>query len=184
MRRPAFGRSHNKPRHGRTKEMTMSKMKLKLISAGVVVGCALGLLALRDALATPPSPGFTSTTIVGPALLDDVDTKSETDDHEVEIKTKGFSDVYVTGITIPPGGHGGWHSHPGPSIIAVKSGEATLYDDCDDFLIPHVYSAGNAFVEDAECVHLLTNEGDTDLEVIVIQIVPEGAPRRINEPAP
>jgi hypothetical protein len=39
-------------------------------------------------------------------------------------------------------------------------------------------------VEDAGCVHLLANEGDVDLEVIVVQIVPQGAPRRIDEPAP
>ena len=165
--------------------MTMSKMKLKLISTGIFVGCALGLVTLRVALATPPSnPGFTATTIVGPGLLGEVDTRSEIDGHEVELKTRGYSDVWVTAITIAPGKHGGWHSHPGPSIITVKSGEATLYDDCDDFLIPHVYAAGKAFVEDADCVHILRNEGMTDLEVVVIQLVPEDAPRRIDEQAP
>jgi quercetin dioxygenase-like cupin family protein len=162
----------------------MRNMKLKLTFAGAFVGCALGLFALRGASATPPSPGFTSATLAGPALLDDVHTKSSTKGHQAEIKTKGLSDVYVTGITIPPGGHGGWHSHPGPSIITVRSGEATLYDDCDDLLVPHVYPAGTAFVEDAECVHLLTNEGDTNLEVVVVQLVPTGTPRRIDQPAP
>jgi hypothetical protein len=39
-------------------------------------------------------------------------------------------------------------------------------------------------VEDAGCVHLLANEGSADLEVVVVQIVPLGAPRRIDEPAP
>jgi hypothetical protein len=33
-------------------------------------------------------------------------------------------------------------------------------------------------------VHLLANGGDVDLEVVVVQIVPRGAPRRIDEPAP
>ena len=63
-------------------------------------------------------------------VLDEIDTKSETDDH-IQIKSKGFTDVYITEITIAPGGHGGWHSHPGPSIITVKSGEASFYDDCE-----------------------------------------------------
>ena len=71
----------------------------------------------------------------------------------------------------------------GPSIIAVKSGEATLYDDCFDFQ-PLVFTAGAAFVEDAECVHLVANEGSATLEIVVIQIVPAGAPRRIDEPTP
>jgi hypothetical protein len=39
-------------------------------------------------------------------------------------------------------------------------------------------------VEDARRVHILVNEGDVDLEVVVMQIVPFGAPRRIDEPAP
>jgi hypothetical protein len=61
---------------------------------------------------------------------------------------------------------------------------ATLWDECNDFEEPYVYPAGTGFVEDAECVHLLANEGEVDLVVVVIQIVPEDAPRRIDEPAP
>jgi hypothetical protein len=61
---------------------------------------------------------------------------------------------------------------------------AALYDDCDDFQTPHVYPAGTGLTEDAECVHMVVNEGDTDLEIVVVQIVPLDAPRRIDEPAP
>ena len=159
----------------------MNTRTWKLTLAGACVACA-GLIAFRIAWATPPL-GFIASNIVGPIILDEIDTKSETDDR-IHIKSKGFTDVYVTEITILPGGHGGWHSHPGPSIITVKSGEATFYDDCDDPIVPHVYPAGTGFVEDAGCVHLLSNEGDVDLKVVVIQIVPLGEPRRIDEPAP
>jgi quercetin dioxygenase-like cupin family protein len=117
-------------------------------------------------------------------LLDEVHTVSQTPEHGAMLKTRGLSDVYLTHIKIAPGGHGGWHSHPGPSIISVKSGCATLYDDCDGAETPHVYPAGTAFVEDAECVHILVNEGNVDLEVIVLQLVPRGAPRRIDEADP
>ena len=95
--------------------------------------------------------------IVGPVVLEEINTKSETDDR-IQIKSKGLTDVYVTSITIAPGGHGGWHSHPGPSIITIKSGTASFYDDCDDPIVPRVYPAGTGFVEDAGCVHLLANE--------------------------
>jgi quercetin dioxygenase-like cupin family protein len=164
----------------------MNKTNWKLMLAGVFATCVAGGVALRFAWATPatPPPGFVSTSIVGPVVLDEIDTKAETDNWELELRTKGFTDVFVTNIKVQPGAHGGWHSHPGPSIISVKSGTATFYDDCDDFLTPHVYPTGTGFVEDAGCVHILTNEGTTDLEVIVMQLVPLGAPRRIDEPAP
>jgi quercetin dioxygenase-like cupin family protein len=161
----------------------MFRKCLKLMLAVAFVACAVGGFALRDTHATPPTAGFTSTSIVGPAVLDESDTYAQDDDWKVRLKTKGLSDVYVTYITIVPGGHGGWHSHPGPSIISVKAGTATFYDDCDDF-IRHQYPAGSAFVEDAGCVHLLANEGNVNLEVVVVQIIPRGAPRRIDEPAP
>jgi len=161
----------------------MSQKTLKLTLVGALVAGAVGAIALKAARATPPSPGFVSTPITRPALMDEIQTVHQTPDWGVMIKTRGLSDVYSTHIKVPPGGHGGWHSHPGPSIIAVRSGTATFYDDCVDF-IPQVYPAGTGFVEDAGCVHLLANEGDVDLEVVVMQIVPRGAARRIDEPAP
>jgi quercetin dioxygenase-like cupin family protein len=168
---------------GRLANIARDRMPRKLMMASAVVACASCVLALRVAYATPPSPGFVSTPIVGPVEFDEIHTVHQTQDWGIMLKTRGISDVYVTRITIAPGAHGGWHSHPGPSIISVKSGTATFYDDCDDF-VRHQYPAGTGFVEDAECVHLLANEGSVDLEVIVTQIVPRGAPRRIDEPDP
>jgi quercetin dioxygenase-like cupin family protein len=156
-------------------------MNLMTVLTAIVAAGALGGVAARPAGATPPQ-GFTAVNIVGPSVLDTIHTKSETDDHN-RIKSKDLTEVYVTEITIVPGGHGGWHSHPGPSIITVKSGTATFYDDCNDF-IRQSYPTGTGFVEDAGCVHLLSNEGEVDLKVVVVQIVPFGAPRRIDEPAP
>ena len=160
----------------------MSKKTSKRMVAVAFVASALGAFATQTARATPPQ-GFTATNIVGPVMLDDIHSLIQTPDYGAMIKTRGPSDVYITHIKIAPGGHGGWHSHPGPSFITVKSGTASFYDDCDNF-VPHSYAAGTGFVEDAGCVHLLANEGNVDLEVVVIQIVPLGAPRRIDEPAP
>ena len=148
----------------------------------ILAACAFGTVALGIAWATPPF-GLTLTPLAGPAVMDEVHSVHETPDFGAMIKTRGLSDIYVTNLKIVPGGHGGWHSHPGPSIIAVKSGTATFYDECVDF-IPQSYPAGTGFVEDAGCVHILVNEGNVDLEVVVVQIVPHGAPRRIDEPAP
>src|SRR5262245_55385524 len=158
------------------------RLPWKLMVAAAFAAGALGLFAVKTVRATP-GQGIVSTSLVGPVVLDEFDTMAHADDWKVRMKTRGLSDVYVTHIKIAPGGHGGWHSHPGPSIITVKSGTATFYDDCVDF-VPQHFAAGTGFVEDAGCVHLLTNEGTVDLEVIVAQIVPRGAPRRIDEPSP
>jgi quercetin dioxygenase-like cupin family protein len=161
----------------------MHKLKW-LLFAGILVACAVGGFALGFAQATPPSAGFTPTHIVGPSDFGNIDTKAETDDWEAEIRVKGRSDVYMTHFKLAPGAHGGWHSHPGPSFIAVRSGTATVYCACEDPIERDVYPAGSGFVEDAYCVHIVVNEGTTDLEFVVMQIVPRNAPRRIDEPDP
>jgi quercetin dioxygenase-like cupin family protein len=164
--------------------MIMSKMKRKLMLAGGLGAFAIGAFAVGLAWATPPTKDFTPTHIVGPSDFGSIDTWAETDDWEAEIRVKGRSDVYMTHFKIAPGGHGGWHSHPGPSFIAVKAGTATVYCACEDPIEREVYPAGSGFVEDAYCVHIVVNEGTTDLEFVVMQIVPRGAPRRIDEPDP
>ena len=158
------------------------RMPWKLLVAGAFVACVLGAFTIGIAWATPPV-GFTATNLVGPVTVDEFDTMAHADDWKARLKTKGLSDVYVTHVKIAPGGHSGWHSTPGPSIISVRAGTATFYDECDDF-VRQQFPAGTGLVEDAGCVHLLANEGSVDLEVIVVQIVPQGAPRRIDEPAP
>jgi len=162
--------------------MTMTTKRLKLMVAGAFVACALGGFAIGIAWATP-GQGISTTIIAGPSLLGDVNVKSESEINEVEFKTQGFSDVYVVHNRIAPGGHTGWHSHPGPSIISVVSGQATEYRDDDP--VATVHPAGTAFVDEGgEHAHIIVNEGNTDLVLVAFQILPVGAPRRIDRPAP
>jgi quercetin dioxygenase-like cupin family protein len=162
--------------------MTMSKMKSKVMLAGALVACALGGIALGSAWVTASS-GLTTNIVAGPTPLGEIDVKSQSDINEVKIKTKGVSDVYVVHNTIVPGGHTGWHSHPGPSIISVVSGQATEYHDDD--LDGEVHPAGTVFVDEGgEHAHIVVNEGSTNLVLVAFQIVPFGAPRRIDRDAP
>jgi hypothetical protein len=158
----------------------MSKMKLRLMFAGVFVGCAL--IAWRIASATNPS-GLSTVIVAGPTLLDGIKINSQSDINDVKVITMGPSDVYVVHNTIVPGGHTGWHSHPGPSIISVKSGTATEYNS-DDPSTPRVHVAGTCFVDDGDHAHIVRNEGVTNLELVAFQILPRGAMRRIDQPAP
>jgi quercetin dioxygenase-like cupin family protein len=150
--------------------------------AGLFVVCAFGGIALRFAGATP-GQGIMTTIISGPVVLDEIHLNSRSDINDVKIKTQGLSDVYVVYNKLAPGGHTGWHSHPGPSIISVKSGVASEYRSDDPN--PVFHAAGTAFVDEGgDHAHIMVNEGTTDLELVAFQILPLGAPRRIDVPAP
>jgi hypothetical protein len=80
----------------------------------------------------------------------------------LSLKAKSPLDVQVVSATIAPNGFTGWHTHNGPSIAIVKSGQLTAYvpassrrgddDDDDDnggrgpACEVSVYNAGTAFV--------------------------------------
>ena len=105
--------------------------------------------------------------------------------HQVKLKTKGVSDVYVTRNTIDPGGQSGWHTHPGPSLITVAVGEITAYDGDDPTCTPKRYRAGEGFVDPGDGhVHLLRNESGAPAETVAVQFLPQGATRRLDAPAP
>ena len=71
-----------------------------------------------------------------------------------------------------PGGTFGWHSHPGPSLIIVKSGTITFYHGDDKTCTPDVKHAGDALIDDGTDVHVGRNEGTTDVVVIVTRFLP------------
>lgn len=154
----------------------------KRLLAALCVACVVGAAALGIARATP-GVGIATLIVSGPIALDAVDVRTESEINEVELKTKGLSDVYVVHNTVIPGGHTGWHSHLGPSIVSVRAGTATEYHS-DDPGTPHVYPAGSSFVDAGQHAHLVRNEGTTNLELVAFQILPRGATRRIDQPAP
>jgi quercetin dioxygenase-like cupin family protein len=161
----------------------MSKKTLKVMAAGAFVAGAFGVIALRAVWATPPK-GVTQTILAGPVLLDDIHVVSQSRKYGVMIKTRGLSDAYVVHNSIAPGGDTGWHSHPGPVFVLVTAGTATKYDADDPTLTPEDFPAGTGYVEGVGDVHIVRNERDTDLELVAVFLVPQGAPRRIDEPPP
>lgn len=104
--------------------------------------------------------------------------------HQVKLKTKGVSDVYVTRNAIAVGGQSGWHTHPGPSLIIVTLGEIVAYAGDDPTCTPKRYRAGEGFVDPGDGrIHLLRNESDAPAETVAVQFLPNGATRRIDAPA-
>ena len=155
----------------------------RLTFAGALVAFAFGGIAIGIAWATAGS-GITTTIVAGPTKLGEINLNIKSEIHDVKIKTKGDSDIWVVHNRIVPGGHTGWHSHPGPSIISVVAGKATEYHS-DDPLTPIVHAAGTAFIDEGgDHSHIVVNEGNVDLVLVAFQVLPTGATRRIDMPAP
>lgn len=106
--------------------------------------------------------------------------------HLVELTTKAPIDVADQTITLQPGGHTGWHSHPGPALVVVKTGTFTLYEGDDVHCAPQVFTAGQAFVDrGGGNVHIGRNESDGIVELSVTYLLPVGAGPRVDvTPAP
>ena len=142
---------------------------------------ALALAVVAPANATPPS-GVT-TVAIADGTFDDIDVHIKTGAWKATIDTKGASDLHVLQNTVIPGGTLGWHSHPGPSLVIVVSGTASFYR-ADDCTTPLVFQAPSQFVDNGNDVHLLRNEGNVNLVVVVVRLVPRGAAPRIDQPNP
>ena len=158
-------------------------MKKRVGATAILAGLmALGIAA--TALGTPGSDIVTNPISVG--RFGEIDVKTnDALPHQVKVKTKGESDVHIVENTLKPGGQSGWHTHPGPSLITVKSGTATFYDGDDPTCTPHEFTEGTGTIDLGDGhVHLLRNEGTVDLVVIAVQILPADAPRRIDAPDP
>jgi quercetin dioxygenase-like cupin family protein len=169
----------------------MNRHRTRILTAIAAVGALVaGALLVLPARATPPS-GVT-TTIIGVGRFTTIDAKAKTDVDpgkptkfwKARIKTKRSSDLHVLQNTIAPGGTFGWHSHPGPSLVIVKSGTASFYLAKDPTCRPHVVPAGSGVVDQGQDVHVVRNEGRVDLVTVVVSLVPAGFERRIDAPNP
>jgi quercetin dioxygenase-like cupin family protein len=133
----------------------------------------------------PRTCGVNVTSLTFPYLgqFADIDTYAKIDEWKAKLKTTGVTDLHIVQVTIQPGGWLGWHSHPGFSLVVVKSGTATFYE-ADDPCTPITIPEGQTLFEPAGDVHMVRNEGAVPLVNLVIQLTPPGAPRADAAPDP
>jgi quercetin dioxygenase-like cupin family protein len=156
-------------------------MRSKWVWASLVVVLAVAVYA-GTVLATPPSG--VEPTVFGVGGFGRIDTKGKIGAWSARMKTSRATDIHVLQNKIAPGGSFGWHSHPGPSFVIIKSGTATVYLGADRSCRPRRFRAGSGFVDRGLDVHIVRNEGVEDLVTVVVSLVPRGAERRIDKPAP
>ena|SRR5437868_7496904 len=162
----------------------------------VVVAAATGALACRDtttpkefSLAAPTEPSLTAavgfvSTPVGRGNLGTFHVKSKAAGYDVELKSHDDTDIAVSTIVVAPGGHSGWHFHPGPVLVVVTSGTITFYHGSDPTCTGTPHAAGTAFIEEGGDVGIARNEGTSQASVVATFFVPKGAATRQDAAAP
>src|SRR5215207_8907287 len=101
----------------------------------------------------------------------------------IKLATRGPIDVATVHVTFQPGGSTGWHVHPGPALVTVKTGRLTLHraKGCTT----RTFSAGQTFLEfGPDDVNLTRNETGGVTETVVTFLLPVGAPITVDAPAP
>jgi quercetin dioxygenase-like cupin family protein len=162
-------------------------MKRYALTSAAVIG-TVALIA-GVAVATPGS-GATATVVARAAFADHVDLKlSIQDGHQGRdtIHVRNAADTVMQQIQFGAGAVSGWHSHPGPAVILIKSGQLTFYSEDDRECRGRTFSAGQAFIEPPGLVHFAHNPsptGITEVAVTYLDVPPELPSPRIDEPAP
>jgi quercetin dioxygenase-like cupin family protein len=165
-----------------------------LIAAAAV---AVGAFACRDtttpkevskAVPTGASEtmgvGFTST-LIARGNLGTFHIQSKVADYDVELKSHDNTDIAVANVGITSGGSSGWHYHPGPVLVVVKSGTITFYSSDDPTCAGKVHPAGTTFTEQDGIVGNARNEGAVDVVAVATFFAPPApSPLRIDAAKP
>jgi hypothetical protein len=161
-----------------------------------VVAIATGALACTDTATSKefPNPGITeplftaavgfTSTLIGRGNLGTFNVDSEVDGYEVELKSRDNTDIAVANIVVTPGGHSGWHFHPGPVLVVVKTGAITFYHGNDPTCTGTRHPAGTSFIEEDGNVGIARNEEAVETTVVATFFVPAGGPTRIDADRP
>lgn len=95
-------------------------------------------------------------------------------------------DIAFQQLTFQPGAHTGWHTHPGPTFVAVVQGEGTLYHGVAG-CPAHKYGAGSGFFQPSSEVHNFRNETSGTVVIHAFYVLPPGTPNsaiRTDQPQP
>jgi hypothetical protein len=138
----------------------MSKRQIRILAT-----IALLATAVTGVVWATPGFGILSATVVARGVFDDsVDIQFKIKDGSQEVLHVGNTQQTVMQqIVIGPGGHTGWHSHPGPAVALVKAGTLTLYSGDAVGCIGRTFPAGQGFIDSGQGhVHMARNLSQTE----------------------
>jgi quercetin dioxygenase-like cupin family protein len=149
-------------------EHTRTRRKLAAIGAVLTVGLVFGGGAMGTALAQEPP--IAVELLTGRAVFtDDVDA-------QIKVKLDGRATLtlnmddpgrtVVAKLTIQPGAQFPWHTHPGPVVVNVASGELVYVNASD--CVHRPYPAGTAFIDPGRGnVHTAYNPSSSQETVLI-----------------
>lgn len=167
-------------------------VKNRRLAAAAIVAAMVSTAAVAAVL-TPPFGILSAPVFVRASFADPTDVKFKVQppskskryipEQEV-IAVNNARETVMQQIVLAPGGNTGWHTHPGPVVVLIKSGQMSFYDEnC----MLRTYSAGQAFVDSGQGdVHIARNESQSEnLEIWATYFdVPPGGAFRIDAPSP
>ena len=130
----------------------------------------MGAVALATVLGG--SLVYMRSAVAQPAPLEFIPLAIGPSSSRIRLNEKGPSDVWQTQIVIRPGGDTGWHTHPGPVIVVLKSGAVTEYHS-NGCVSVHV--APTVFFESPGDAHRVINQTSTVSESYATFILPPGS---------
>jgi quercetin dioxygenase-like cupin family protein len=161
-------------------QLTRRPLRLGAAVAVLTLALVAALIALpRDqATATPPS-GIAAELLARGTVARAGHVRAA----GIKLATRGPIDVAIVHVTFQPGGSTGWHVHPGPALVTVKTGRLTLHraKGCRT----RTFGAGQTFLElGPHDVNLTRNQTGAVTETLVTFLLPVGAPLTVDAPAP
>ena len=147
---------------------TKSKARRAVSATALLAALVIGANVLSSAAQAPPA--ITSEPLTSRAVFPDpvdVKFKIKLDGREsMVVKVDDPSRTATVRFTVPPGVAFPWHTHRGPVIVNIVSGELVYVpaDECER----HSYSAGTAFVDPGHGhVHSAVNPSSSTPTVFV-----------------
>jgi hypothetical protein len=150
---------------------------------GVSVSCVLSVIA--SAMPAWASPAFEVTPmVINRAMFAPFKVKT-VHDSPIDFRATARSDldIVVRQHNYGPRGHTGWHKHPGPVFITVKTGTLTFYEYDDPTCTPNAVMAGEGYVDDGHG-HIGRNETDQPAVDVSVILAPVAGPFRTELDAP
>jgi quercetin dioxygenase-like cupin family protein len=160
--------------------MLTKRRLIPMASLAAIAAIAVSAIAANGE--PSPSAGPSGVTI-NPLAHATIAHKVRVHSAGIKISTKGPRDLLTASITVDPAGSFGWHTHPGPVVVAVASGTLTLYEVHHHRCTKQRIGPGRAFVENGGHLHLARNEGSDPVQIYATFLAPTNT-KEFLTPAP